>query len=469
MTTLTLSTVVVILYGVLGSRGYGRALALGGATGAGAAFVAGGTAVPTFYAVALGTAVALGLGLLPSRRAEQIGARRLPPGVPMLLMFLAWSALVTAVAPLFFDGMPVSLPVAGTSPNQLHAGVFTASNLAQTIYLVLGICVVVFLARSRFSGPELIGLAAGLTTVLSAWRYLNQNAGVPFPEGVFDNSPFFAYIETAPGGLARFRGILSEPSALAASSLITTAYMVSRAVQVHGRRRWGAVLVAAIAVYLGVISTSTTFVVASVVVAGIAAATFAVSFLLRRRSVTALVSVVACAAVILALWIIPIIAAFVEVSVNAKVSSSSFDERSGADTTSYGIFFDTFGSGVGLGANRASSLLPGLLSTTGLIGTLLFAAVVSNLVYRSSSVREYRPVIWALVTSLVLRAVAGPDLSDGSGILWMSLGLLSHAALIAEGRRTPSQFLGAAYDDQRRVGIAPIAYASTLLQRRRRP
>ena len=68
-----------------------------------------------------------------------------------------------------------------------------------------------------------------------------------------------------------------------------------------------------------------------------------------------------------------------------------------------------------MGANRASSFVAGLLSTTGLIGALLFAAAVVTLVRRSSSVREYRPVIWALVTSLVRKAVAGTDLSDSSG------------------------------------------------------
>ena len=433
MTTLTLSTVVVILYGILGRGGYGRALSLGGATGAGAAFVAGGTAVPTFYAVALGTAVALFVQLLPGRGPKPAEIRRLPPAVPLLLLFFAWSALVTAVAPVLFDRFPVSLPVQGTTPNELHAGVFTSSNLAQTLYLALGICVVVFLARTRMAGPELIGLAAGLTTLLSAWRYLHQNGGLPYPEGVFDNAPFYAYIETAPGGIQRFRGILSEPSALAASSLITTTYMVSRAAHVEGRRRWGAVLVAAIAVFLGIISTSTTFIVASVVVAGIAALTFSAGFLLRRRSVTAVASVVACTAVVVAMWVIPIVTTFVTTAVNSKVSSASFDERSGADTSSYGLFFDTFGTGVGLGANRASSLLAGLLSTTGLIGTLLFVIAVATLLVRSAPVLEYRPVAWALVTSLVLRAIAGPDLSDSSGILWMSLGLLSRAAMIAEG------------------------------------
>jgi hypothetical protein len=39
------------------------------------------------------------------------------------------------------------------------------------------------------------------------------------------------------------------------------------------------------------------------------------------------------------------------------------------------------------------------------------------------------------VAVLVLKVVAGPDLSDSSGILWMSLGLLSRAALVAQARK----------------------------------
>jgi hypothetical protein len=438
VTSLTLVTLVVIIYGVLNAGGYGRALALGGATAAGAAVVVGSIAVPTFYAVALGTVVALGLQLLGHGRSPSPSRRRLPPGAPLLLLFLGWSALVTVLAPTLFNGAEVLTP---GGARRLASGFITTSNIAQIIYLVLGVCVVVFLARSARAGPELVGLAVGATTLLSLWRYLSEGIGLPFPEGVFDNSPFLAYIETAPDGEERFRGILSEPAGLAASSLVTISYMLSRSLQVSGWRRVGALGVAGVAVFLGSISTSATFVVAGVVVALIAALTIAVGFLLRRVAVSALVSIVACALVIAALWVLPIVADFVEATVHEKVSSSSFDERSRANSASYDLFLDTFGFGVGLGANRASSFLAGLLSTTGLVGTLLFAGAVVSLIRRGVAVREYRPVVWALVTTLVLKTIAGPDLSDSSGVLWMSLGLLSHAALRLESRERAGPFV----------------------------
>jgi hypothetical protein len=414
VTTLTFATVAVVLYGILGRRGYGRALALGGSTVAGAAVVVGTIAVPTFYAVAIGAAVAVALRVLHRRPGSLPAGEPLPPGVPLLLLFLGWSVFVTLMAPQLFDGLPLLLP---TGPGaHLTAGVLTSSNLAQTTYLVLGIAVVLFLARTSRAGPEVIGLAVGLTVMLSFWRYLHQQVGIPFPEGVFDNSPFFAYIETAPGGVERFRGILSEPSALAASCLICAAYMLSRAQRVTGWRRVGTVTVAVVAGYLGTISTSASFVVAAAVVLLIAAATFVVSFLMRRVSVSALVSLGTCVFVVVGIWVLPIVADFVESVVND-------------------IFLDTFGFGVGLGSNRASSWFPGVLSTTGIVGALLLTAAIVTLIRRSAGVPEYRPVVWALVTTIVLKLVAGPDLSDPSGVFWMSLGLLARAALLAEARR----------------------------------
>ncbi len=291
---------------------------------------------------------------------------------------------------------------------------------------------VLFLARSARSRPELIGLLVGLTTLLSLWRYLHQLVGLPFPEGMLDNSPSFDYIETAPDDVQRFRGIFSEPAGLAGSCLVTIAYMLPRSLQVRGWRRAGALLVAAVATYLGIISTSATFVVAGVAIALIAGLAAAVGFLLRRTHVSAIASVAGCALVIAGIWILPIIADFVETTVNEKVSSSSFTDRSSANSMSLEIFIDTFGFGVGLGGNRASSFVPSLLSTTGIIGTLLFMAAVATLIRRSAPVREYRPVVWALVGLLVMKVISGPDLSETTGVLWICLGLLSHAALEAE-------------------------------------
>lgn len=434
MTTLTVITVLVMLYGVLNPAGYGRALALGGATAAGAAAALGGVALPTFYAVAIGAALALISASLGSRSgaSSPVLPQPLPPGVPLLLTFLAWSALVTILAPVFFSGTTVNT---ANGEARLLAGYVTPSNVAQVGYLALGICVVVFLARSPHSRPELIGLTVFTTTVLSFWRLLHGEIGLPFPEDLFDNSPTLAFIETAPGGEERFRGILSEPSSLAASCLLAISYGLSRAPRVQGWRRVGVLAVVAAAGYMGAISTSTSFVVAGAVVAFLAVCSLGAEVVLRRATVSVVSAVTACAVAVAALWLLPRAVAYVASSVDDKVGTASYDERSGADTAAYDVLFNTYGLGSGLGANRASGFLPSLLSTTGVIGTVLFALAVAVLMARAVQIPAYRPVLWTLVSLLVLKLVAGPDLSDPSGILWMSLGLLSHAAL----RATPPQ------------------------------
>ncbi|GAB3196492.1 hypothetical protein GCM10027261_19330 [Geodermatophilus arenarius] len=434
MTSLTVVTVAVVVYGVLNRRGYGRALALGGATPVGAAVVVGAVAVPTFYAVAIGALVGVGLRLLQGGGRD--GRDRVPvPGSRALVLLVVVGVLVTLVAPLLFDGLEVEGP--SGLDEYLVAGVVTKSNIAQIVYLVLSVGVVAYLARSRWTGPQIVGTATCLATLLSFGAYLHTTAGLPFPEGFFDNSPNFAFIQTLPGGAPRVRGIFSEPSGLAASCLVTLAYCCSRLHQVMGIRRVGLVATAGIALYLGAISTSTSFLVAGMALLAVAACVATLSFVLRRGAVSRVAVTWLCAAALAALWVLPTVANFVGQQLADKVTSSSYAERSNADSESYRVLLDTFGLGTGLGSNRGSSFISTLLSTVGVVGALLFASAVVVLVRRSWPARHSRPAAWALITLLLCKVVSGPDLSDSGGVLWLSLGVLAHAALRLETVRRP--------------------------------
>jgi len=421
MTSLTLITAAVVLYGLLGKHGYGRALALGGATAAGSAAYVGGVAIPTFYATAI---VAAGLVVartcLPHRTApaERKGA---DIGLVLLGCFALWSLLITLVAPFLFPGAPTVNP----THDVLTPGQLTSSNLAQITYLFLGLAVVMFLRVSRGGGPELIGLATGTCTALSAWRYLSQVGGLPFPEGIFDNSPSFAYIETAAGGLQRFRGILSEPAGLAGNCLVTIFYMVSRARQVRGLRRAGCLVLAAAALYMGAISTSTTFVIAGFTTLGLVIVVVAVGFVSRRVAFSRSMVFLGAIGVVILVWVLPLLYSLVASAVSDKLASSSYVDRSTANDDALASFFNSFGLGIGAGAVRASSFAPTLLGATGVIGTVLFTSAVVVFLRRSALSSTRRPVVWALVTFLIIKVAASPDLSDSSGVLWIALGLLS--------------------------------------------
>lgn len=422
MTPIGLLIAVVALAAIARRLPWAYALAVGGATPAGAALILGGTYVPTFYAVSSALFGAVILSVM-------FEARRRPatmiPGLTLLLAFLAWSVLVTLTAPLLFDGMRVVHPEVFA----LSAGTITSSNVAQLAYLLLGIVVFVVIARDPAKPFVVLGVAVGATVLLSLWRYLSQQIGLPFPEGFFDNSPGFNFIETDSDGSDRVRGILSEPAALASSCVVAATYFGVLARQVKGLRRVGCVALAASAVYLGSISTSTTFVIAGVIVVCLFLFVELVRFVARRSTAGFGMGVAMAGAVVAAAVVAPDVLAFVETTVDEKLGTGSFTARSSSDTSSLGVFLDTYGWGVGLGAARASSFVPTLLSAVGLIGALLFVAAVVSVVVAAREDREMAPVTWLLVSFFVVKVVSSPDLSDSSGVMWLALGVLGHAAV----------------------------------------
>ena len=436
MSALTLIVLVVIAYGALNSYGYGRALAIGGATSAGAFVTVGATSVPTFYVAAFGgIALFVVARLLKPDPADTVRFRDVP-GVMLLSVFFIWSLVVIGLSPLIFNGARLVSPTA----KQLIAGVITTSNIAQLSYLAIGIGAMVILARARNAGPEIIGLTLVLAIGLSFWRYLNIYAGVPFPEGLFDNSPGFAYIETAPGGVARFRGIFSEPAALAGSAIVTVAYGFSRAYRLRGARRIGLLVLVSVAIFLGFFSTSTTFFVAGIVMLAIVGVTFGLGLLARRMQLNSGIVIVGCVLAIAAIWVLPAVGTLVGTALEDKFGSASYSERSGSDSGSYQVFIDSWGFGVGLGSGRASSILPTLLSTSGLLGTLMFAVAIVGVGIRAVPLQHLRPVLWALVTLFVVKLIAGPDPFDPTGLLWMCLGVLGHGIIAADRVQNATRF-----------------------------
>ena len=424
MTSLTVISLVVILSAAASRKYYWVALAIGGATPIGAAFLAAGNALPTFYAAAIGAVVGLIIRSVHSTRQPQFAASPGFDGAVPLLLFTLWGVVITVVAPVLFFNTVVYLGPNPDSKSAVHA-VLTTSNVAQIGYLLLGVAVVFFLAGSRDLGPGVVGLAASLLTLLSFWRYLHQAVGLPFPEGLFDNNTTYAFIETLPGGAPRFRGILSEPAGLALSSLVTIAYSLSRAAQVTGVRRFWVLVVAAMAAVMAAISTSTTFIVVALILAGLAGVAFLRRVFLGSGGPKVVAILGLALTLVAAVFALPLLIDLVSQVISEKLGTSSYADRTLTDNRSYQIFFEKFGLGVGLGSNRSSSFTAFLLSTTGIPGIALFAWTVYSLLRPALHVPQMRPVVWALVAVLVSKAISAPDLADPSGILYLALGVLA--------------------------------------------
>lgn len=429
---MTFTTLALLVVGMLGRRGFAPALAFAAVTPTGAALVMGGLAVPTFYVVAMGATVAL-IARELMREPSDLGATQpTTPGLTALIALWVLGFLLTLVSPLLFDGMTVySAPAI---EQHLAAGVVTESNIAQILYLGLSVAVVAYLAKAPWAGPQTVGIALAGSVLLSLWAWSDQ-FGVPFPPLVFDNSPTFTYLEAFPGGAPRERGIFSEAAGLGSSCLAAMAYATSRIWSTRGVARWLNVGLLVISTFLGFVSTSTTFYIAAAALVGLGLVVPPLSAVVERRGlpVAAVLGVFGC--VLIAVWAVPWIVTQLNLIVSDKVTSFSYEDRSGADDASTRIFFDTFGLGVGLGANRGSSFLFTQLSSLGVFGVFLLGLGIWQLVSKNWVHREVRPIIWTVAALLIFKVIAGPDLADTTGLLWLCFGVLAHAA---RARFTPS-------------------------------
>lgn len=425
VSALTFIAVAIMVFGVLNRRGFGVALSAAGAFPAGAFLASAAVAVPVFYAVALIGLLGWGVLQLIAARRGLLTRQPSVPGVWPLTIMLLWGIVSTLVMPFVFNGMPV----VNTSSTPLIAGVLTSSNIAQILYLAIGIGVVVMVARSPSTGPWLLGVGLTIALGLSFWKFLSTTVGLPFPDGLFDNSPTLVFQQTLPGGQARFRGIFSEPSSLGGDALVAAAFALSMAWFCRDRRSIFWLVLAVISVVLGLDSTSTTFVVAGAIVLVLAALAALANVMLDRFTLDPRLAVLIGALIIGSLWLVPMIQHFVLAAVNDKVGTASYTERGGAVSQAWTVFFNTWGFGAGLGSARASSFIPSLLASAGAPGTALFAVAVIGLLVRTVRIPQARPVLWALLTLFVVKAVAGPDLSDSTGVTMIGLGILAKLLL----------------------------------------
>lgn len=428
MTSLTLIALLILLLGAFTRLGIPRALALSGTTATGTAFILNDRVVISlFSAVAIAGVIWTALGSL-TRQQYQFGATRdFRPGTFSLILFGLWATLITAIGPLLFQGTPV-LDTQGNQVPLGQDGVFTVSNVAQLSYIWIGIAVTFLVARNASSGPGVIEIGLTVATLLNIWALLHQQIGLPFPEHFFDNSPNFTYIDTAPDLSPRFRGITSEPSALASVATPALTFAIASLPRASGRRRLWLLVLAGLALWLGLLSTSTSFIVSNVALLVLATLVVLARFAVRRPRIRRLAWVAISACAVLLAVALPTVLNFIAATITTKLDSTSYTVRSGSDQFSFGILLQTFGLGVGVGSNRPSSFVASILSQTGVPGFVLFAVAVVVILRAAIPHRQVRPVLWVALSFFIGRAFNGPDLGDSTGMTWLLLGVLAHAA-----------------------------------------
>ncbi|WP_395704913.1 hypothetical protein [Rhodococcus ruber] len=411
-------------------------IAFGAGFPAGVAITVAGESIPVFWATVIGSA-GLAFMMLARRRGGDPDGAKYEPGRGALLMFFVWATITTIIAPTLFEGRGVLIPRLGID-DQVHApGAldYTISNAAQVAYLGLAVLAVHLIARDRRMPTYILGVPLALMTVLSLGRLLALRYGLDWPHGFFDNAPNRTFIERTSTGEKRFRGIFAEPSTLATYSIVTIVFFTKAlpSMGVRGRRFSVAIILAAAT--NAAVSTAGTMVAGGLLVVAAICGVSVFTLVTQRRKIqpwAVIATCVAAAAVLVgAQWLYEYVAS----AVQAKVGSGSFASRTGADAYSIqSIFVDTWGVGVGLGSSRPSSFWPMMLSSVGLIGTLLFVMLVVKLSRAAwkTGLPAAQASVWALVALLLCKSVAGPNLSDP--FLWLTLGVLAHFAWTAQNR-----------------------------------
>jgi hypothetical protein len=401
--------------------------------------------VQIYYVVA---AVLIARAVVGVRKDQFLGMdMRERPGLAPLIAFGFWTVLVTAASPFVFASTPVLNPRDGIDDGVAHPALLTyqISNFAQSGYLIFGIALVAVLGSIKGLSPRLPAAGLALGTVLSSLRTLLPES---VAEDLFDNSPNVSYTTGSLNGVERMRGIFSEPSSLGGFEVTAAVFFVMMASRTRGHERYLCLGLAAWALVNAVLSGSGTALIGGMLILAVIAGHALYSYGVGNSRVSAPAFVASILAVPTLIVVGPTLYLSAAGVVGDKVGSSSYANRSTANLFSIDLTWQTYGVGVGVGANRPSSFAATLLSCTGVLGTALYAFAFVVILAGAVRVHRFQPAAWALVSLMFSKLVAGPDLSDPT--MWFLLAICANAAWHRRSAASP----------EARTALSPLCAAA---------
>lgn len=376
-----------------------------------AAVAFGGVALSPFYLgliIYLAMEVATGVRH-PSRRGDA------PLG--LLIGMLAFGLAITVVGPILFAGKGVIASGIGIDEQveRLTPLAATSSNFAQAAYLALNLAFVFYNERSRTVTSRHVSTAFAVGTVVAFAGFIAWRVGLALPKDLFDNSIRNHYA----GNTVRLRAQFAEPSHLGAFALVATFYFGVKMFQARDMKafapRAALTLMAAVAL---VSSGSGTGVIGGIVAIAVVA-TLGITRALRARTLTLrpLPLLMGLTLFVAALAVSPALVGSVTDLVSGKQGGTSLNSRDYSNQLAVKLFTDTLGLGVGLGSNRASSLFFLLISTVGLIGTVLFLLIAFRAFRNGQRDHTRSAASIALVAFISAAFISYGDLA--SPVLWI--------------------------------------------------
>ena len=410
-----------------------------------------------------------GTGLL----IAEVGPRR---PLFLFLLLVVWTFGSAVLLPRLFDGTVSVFSLSRSAANDgdltpLHP---TSGNLSQAIYAMggfLAACATGAYARRPDSAKPILTGIVLVTTLHLGFAMADLITSATHTGFILDviHTASYAFLtDDELGGLKRISGSFSEASAFAMFSLTLLAVNFTLFVA-RVRPRFTGIASLLLSGFIVLATSSAGYVGLVVFYAMFLIYAVADAFVLgRKRAVAIAVGLVGAALLLSSIVIlfVPSVANVAQTVINDsllnKATSDSAIERGSWNAQAWQIFKDTHGLGAGIGTTRGSNYALVLLSNLGLIGSLLFVALMVRLTVSRLSprlTRQDRALVRAarvgMLTALVPNLLIGTVYDLGTLFYCLAGIAAAGAATMPETARATTT--GRTIDEVRTVPRVPTA------------
>jgi hypothetical protein len=366
----------------------------------------------------------------------------------LLFAFLAAAIVISIVSPLLFAGDITVVPMRIDDDFETSILVPTVANLTQCAYLtasVLAAATIAVLAMNpKFIGWFVMSLLIGGLVVIATGiaDIIFGESGALAP---FRNASYSLHESDSVGGMKRVIGLTPEASAFGWNCMYFAAMLLFlRPIVPRQSFRGVIVIVILLLILMAVLSTSSTAYLWIISLAACYVSDFAMRCFRPTANKGKLAAMgIECYLIILLLVIGAAILMFgegvydraceaLDAILFKKTESDSFFGRSFWNETSLAAFTSSHGLGVGVGSTRSSSTYIGLLSNTGVVGTILFGLFLLRIFMTKGHDTQSNTVIRGLKFVLLSYGPAwvingGPDFGPNFGAVFGAIVGLSVA------------------------------------------